>query len=242
MAESGSRKFRHSVYIHSLGGRRRGREDIGREEEGKADAEERARQGEAQGGMSTEAGVAVHARVGGTDRIAEGHEVDGAGTELGWLRMTRNGPLGLQTAGSRAAAAAAGESRTCTCVVGVGVRTACWGEVKASGAGRVRDGTMRVPSSSGGEWRVCGGCGGLAAAELKKKELETDGNEETDEPEAERDGLDGGEGGDEGTGLGRAGSVRIVLVLVLNAHRRFHRCKSQAASGVQIRLDWRSDQ
>lgn len=39
-----------------------------------------------------------------------------------------------------------------------------------------------------------GGCGGLAAAELKKKEEETEGRLETLEPDAERAGLEGGEG------------------------------------------------
>jgi hypothetical protein len=63
-----------------------------------------------------------------------------------------------------------------------------------------------VSPSSGGT------CGGDAAAELKKKELETEGKEETEEPEAERDGLSGGDGEGEGWRVWR---VRIVSVLVL---------------------------
>ncbi|KAJ7845059.1 hypothetical protein B0H13DRAFT_2286235 [Mycena leptocephala] len=64
-------------------------------------------------------------------------------------------------------------------------------------------------SSSGGT------CGGDAAAELKK-ELETEGKEGTEEPEAERDGLSGGDGVGEWDGEGWwVWRVRIVSVLVL---------------------------
>ena len=45
-------------------------------------------------------------------------------------------------------------------------------------------------------------CGGEAAAELRKKELETEGKEDTEEPEAERDGLSGGDGVGERDGDG----------------------------------------
>jgi hypothetical protein len=56
-------------------------------------------------------------------------------------------------------------------------------------AGSVREGMIRVSSTGWGT----GSCGGLAAAELKKKELEAEGKEETDDPDAERDGLSGGD-------------------------------------------------
>ncbi|KAJ7845669.1 hypothetical protein B0H13DRAFT_1908211 [Mycena leptocephala] len=72
-------------------------------------------------------------------------------------------------------------------------------------------------SSSGARAEDHGGtCGGDAAAELKEKELETEGKEDTEEPEAERDGLSGGDGVGERDGEGwRVWRVRIVSVLVL---------------------------
>ncbi|KAJ7845666.1 hypothetical protein B0H13DRAFT_1908208 [Mycena leptocephala] len=61
-----------------------------------------------------------------------------------------------------------------------------------------------------------GTCGGEAAVELKKKELGTEGKEDTEEPEAERDGLSGRDGVGEWDGVGwRVWRVRIVSVLVL---------------------------
>ncbi|KAJ7808916.1 hypothetical protein B0H13DRAFT_2295414 [Mycena leptocephala] len=64
--------------------------------------------------------------------------------------------------------------------------------------------------------RIGGTCGGDAAAELKKKELETEGKEETEEPEAERDGLSGGDGVGERDGEDcRVWRVRIVSAPVL---------------------------
>jgi hypothetical protein len=75
-------------------------------------------------------------------------------------------------------------------------------------AGSTSSGIISCPwvSPSGGT------CGGDAAAELKKKELETEGKDDTDEPEAERDGLSGGDGDGDGWRVWR---VRIVSVLVL---------------------------
>ena len=74
---------------------------------------------------------------------------------------------------------------------------------------------MSVSSMGGGASVDTGPCGGLAAAELKKKELDTEGKEEMDDPEAESVGLSGGDGAGEWNGLGRPWRVRIVSADVL---------------------------
>ncbi|KAJ7893567.1 hypothetical protein B0H13DRAFT_2527439 [Mycena leptocephala] len=81
-----------------------------------------------------------------------------------------------------------------------------------STAGNPNSGIISCPwvSSSGGT------CGGDAAAELKKKGLDTEGKEDADEPEVGRDGLSGGDGVGERDGEGwRVWRVRIVSALVL---------------------------
>jgi hypothetical protein len=70
--------------------------------------------------------------------------------------------------------------------------------------------------------------------ELKKKELETEGKEDAEEPGAERDGLSGGNGDGEGWWVWRVRIVSVPVLIDLHRGRR----QNGRRGNKEIRL-WR---